>query len=344
MYKRQDHIRQPVRFAASIRQLEQQGINTFLEIGPQPILLGMGRQCIQVDSGLWLPSLRPPDNVKSQKTLTKTEDWQQILTSLATLYLRGVNPDWNRFYQNSAAVRVSLPTYPFQRQRYWLEPPQNSSGISSAIQVFSASQNPLLGQQLSFPGTKEIRFQGQISSNSPQWLGDHQVFDTTMMPGTGYLEMALEAATAIAKVVKPRNDASQKEMFTEAAAYQLTDIHFHQALVVPENGEQKITQFLFSPESKGLYTFKIFSLESSAKDNPVAPDWILHATGKLQKVEKSLPKTSVNLKQLQDECPKTIPIEVLYRQFEERQIQYGSSFRVVKRGWYASQTALGEIV
>ena len=111
-----NHVCQPVKFAHSMETLHQQGYQVFLEIGPQPILLGMGRQCLPADVGVWLPSLRDGQ-----------EDWQQMLHSLAELYVRGVKVDWLGFDRDYLRSKVVLPTYPFQRQRYWIETSENES-------------------------------------------------------------------------------------------------------------------------------------------------------------------------------------------------------------------------
>ncbi len=103
-----DHVRQPVRFAASMEALYQRGYKVFVEIGPKPTLVGMGRYCLPEGEGVWLPSLRPGRS-----------DWQQLLDSLGELYVRGVSVDWTGFDQDYERRRVVLPTYPFQRQRYW---------------------------------------------------------------------------------------------------------------------------------------------------------------------------------------------------------------------------------
>jgi len=104
------HIRSAVQFSASMETLHQEGYNIFLEIGPHPILLGMGRRCLPTNSGMWLPSLRK-----------KLSDWQQLLTSLSELYVRGLEVDWDGFDGGYSRKRLQLPTYPFQRQRYWIE-------------------------------------------------------------------------------------------------------------------------------------------------------------------------------------------------------------------------------
>jgi acyl transferase domain-containing protein/acyl-CoA synthetase (AMP-forming)/AMP-acid ligase II/acyl carrier protein/alpha/beta superfamily hydrolase len=109
-----NHVRQPVKFASSIEVLKQQNYQIFLEIGAKPTLLGMGRTILEASSNskayFCLPSLRPPQ-----------EDWQQILTSLATLSIQGITIDWSGFDKNYQRQRIwNLPTYPFQRQRYWI--------------------------------------------------------------------------------------------------------------------------------------------------------------------------------------------------------------------------------
>ena len=105
-----NHIRQPVRFAESIQTLHGKGYQVFLEIGPKPILVGMGRQCLSENLAVWLPSLRPG-----------VVEWQQILSSLANLYVRGFKVDWSALYRYDLPQKVRLPTYPFQRQRYWVD-------------------------------------------------------------------------------------------------------------------------------------------------------------------------------------------------------------------------------
>jgi len=102
------HMRQAVRFADGINYLEQQGMDVFIEMGPKPTLLGMGQRI--TGSGVWLPSLRP-----------KKGDWQQILTSVGALYTLGIDIDWAALDTPYDGQRIALPSYPFQRQRYWLE-------------------------------------------------------------------------------------------------------------------------------------------------------------------------------------------------------------------------------
>lgn len=118
------HILHPVRFAESLAKLASQGYQTLIEIGPKPTLSAMGQQCLpplEHPTVHFLPSLRPG-----------TEDWQQLLTSLSELYLLGVPIDWSGFHQPYDHRRQPLPTYPWQRQRYWCG---GSSPVSSGVGI-----------------------------------------------------------------------------------------------------------------------------------------------------------------------------------------------------------------
>ncbi|NER47833.1 MAG: alpha/beta fold hydrolase [Symploca sp. SIO1A3] len=115
-----NHVRQPVKFAQSMAALHQQGYETFLEIGAKPILLSMGKQCLSPEVGVWLPSLRPG-----------VDEWQQLLSSLGKLYVQGAKVDWSGFDRDYSREKVVLPTYPFQRERYWVETAINQQQVVS---------------------------------------------------------------------------------------------------------------------------------------------------------------------------------------------------------------------
>ncbi len=106
------HARETVRFSDGIASLHDLGCRLFVEIGPHPVLLATGRRCLPDDgNSAWLPSLRKNHG-----------DWQQLLDSLAGLYTHGCTADWAAVDHGVAGRRVVLPTYPFQRQRYWAAP------------------------------------------------------------------------------------------------------------------------------------------------------------------------------------------------------------------------------
>ena len=137
-----EHITAPVKFAQGMELLRQEKCNIFLEIGAKPILLGMGRQCLPKTKGLWLPSLRP-----------RKQDWQQVLSSLASLYVEGINVNWESFAQDNSRQKVTLPTYPFQRQSYWLE---KTDKVLSLRKNITADLAPALYEIIWQENTQEL--------------------------------------------------------------------------------------------------------------------------------------------------------------------------------------------
>jgi len=144
------HVREPVRFVQSMKTLDEQRYEVFLEIGPKPILLGMGRQCLPESMGVWLPSLR-----------LGVEEWQQMLSSLGQLYVQGAKVDWSGFDRDYTRQKVALPTYPFQGERYWIEITENkqnkhqeSEKISETpiIKLLTQGKTEALTQQLERAG------------------------------------------------------------------------------------------------------------------------------------------------------------------------------------------------
>lgn len=145
-------LQKPVRFSTGIQTMHQQGVTVFVEIGPKPNLLSMGIRCLPEGVGVWLPSLRPGQS-----------SWQQLLSSLAQLYVLGVPVNWSGFERDYLRHRLRLPTYPFERQHYWfsssrssqppaLSPLPNRSLISSLLDREDSAEQivQLLAQTESF--------------------------------------------------------------------------------------------------------------------------------------------------------------------------------------------------
>nr|WP_322785848.1 hybrid fatty acyl-AMP ligase/type I polyketide synthase [Stanieria cyanosphaera] len=127
-----NHVIEPVKFAQGMQSLEQEKSQILLEVGAKPILLGMGRQCVTKTQGLWLPSLRP-----------RKQDWQQILHNLAELYSQGLKINWQEFDQDYSRQKVALPTYPFQRQSYWLERKNQNNIVNTARKLLPIQNNKI---------------------------------------------------------------------------------------------------------------------------------------------------------------------------------------------------------
>jgi acyl transferase domain-containing protein/acyl-CoA synthetase (AMP-forming)/AMP-acid ligase II/pimeloyl-ACP methyl ester carboxylesterase len=151
-----NHVVAPVRFAEGMKTLQQK-CNIFLEIGSKPTLIGMGRSSIAVDAtSVWLPSLRP-----------KKQDWQQVLQSLSSLYVRGIDINWQNVARGLNTQKVALPTYPFQRQSYWLTKVVNSN---SKLEVY------LPTQQVETPKFYQIQWQEYSDELSAELITDNKIW------------------------------------------------------------------------------------------------------------------------------------------------------------------------
>lgn len=145
-----NHVVAPVRFAAGMKTLQPE-CNIFLEIGSKPILTGIGRSNIAAEGEIWLPSLRP-----------RKQDWQQVLQSLSSLYARGLDLNWQQVAQGLDAQKVSLPTYPFQRESYWLTKTASSEG---QIEVYLPSD-----RQVPQPEMYQVTWQAAPELSSPNFV------------------------------------------------------------------------------------------------------------------------------------------------------------------------------
>ena len=179
------HARSPVRFAESIRAMAALDCELFLEIGPSPTLIGMGQRCLPGEERVWLPSLR-----------SGRDDWQTLLSSLAELYVRGVNIDWAGFDRDYRRQKIELPSYPFQRRRYWAFAEDEGPHSGWAPRRNRRALHPLLGSRV-VAATSEYVFESQLAANRPTTLGDHKIQGLAVMPAAGYLEMALAASAAV---------------------------------------------------------------------------------------------------------------------------------------------------
>jgi malonyl CoA-acyl carrier protein transacylase len=175
------HIRKPVRFAQSIQELFRKGYNTFVEIGPKPILCGMGNLCIPESAGAWLPVMRPG------------QDWEYLLKTVAELYVRGAPVNWEDFDSDYHRRKVILPTYPFQRKRYWLKTKSYENKLDRVKVNEDQYLHPLLGNRLYIADSQKILFQAEISKDSPAYLKDHRAHNAVVVPGAAFVEMAISA-------------------------------------------------------------------------------------------------------------------------------------------------------
>ncbi len=168
-------VRQPVRFAEATAGLAKYRV--FVEVGPGSTLAGLGRECLgESEERLWLASLR-----------RSRGDWEQILESLGKLYVWGAEVNWQGFNAPYSCRKVALPTYPFERQRYWIE---------LKAPVAQRGGHPLLGRSREIAGNSPTQvWESQVGFTSHPYLADHRALGNAIFPLTAYLEMAVAAAS-----------------------------------------------------------------------------------------------------------------------------------------------------
>ncbi|NPC83906.1 SDR family NAD(P)-dependent oxidoreductase, partial [Pyxidicoccus fallax] len=244
-----------------------------------------------------------------------SSDWEQMLGSLARLYVRGVEVDWAGFDKDCAWRRTSLPTYPFQRERYWVERPRGPERAATA----GAGTHRLLGRRISSPVLKETVFESSVSTGALAFLEDHRVHGAAVLPATVYMEMARAAAT---------------ELFG-AGAHAVEELLIHEALVL-HGDEVRTLQLILTPRGDDTLAFQLFSARGDA--------WRLHAAGTLLKAQQSIAAPEpLSLDGLLARCAQEVPAATLYEYFQARGISYGPGFRGVERVRLGRGEALGRI-
>nr|BAO66528.1 type I polyketide synthase [Streptomyces sp. MJ635-86F5] len=167
-------VRAAVRFGDAVAALADQGVTRFVEIGPDAALTPM------IDAEVAVPCLyRGRDEATA------------LVSALAHLHVSGVAVDWNAYFAGSGARHTDLPTYAFQRERYWLDSPA-PAGDAAGLGL-EATEHPLLATATELPDGGYL-FTGRLALREHPWLADHTIAGTTIVPGTAFVELALHAA------------------------------------------------------------------------------------------------------------------------------------------------------
>jgi acyl transferase domain-containing protein/acyl carrier protein len=291
-----DNVRNPVRFYKATEKLVQDGYTTFLELSPHPVLGANISECLShlKRQGTVLPSLKH-----------KEEERKVMVTSLGNLYSLGRSIDWNPVFPNGGRC-VSLPHYPWQRERYWHE--REEKGYDP----FAPDVHPLLGWEMEFSSSG---WQSRIDKRDLTYLGDHVVKKLLIFPGAGFIEWALALASRV----------------NEGASSVLESVEFQNALVLPKNRGLK-TQMTHDP-SDG--SFKIHSLSDRANQT-----WTLHASGTLGDQFDPNALGKIDLEKIKSRCVNEVVSKELYETFEKMGLFYGPAFQGIERSWRGDGEAL----
>lgn len=310
-----EHIREAVRFADAMVTLHEYNYKLFLEVGPSPTLLAMGRRCIPEEAGVWLPSLRQG-----------RDDWQQLLTSLGTLYTHGAAVDGDGFDRGYSRQRVMLPTYPFQRQRYWYRDDigYDERNVTTVGLVEGKEQNPILhpmlGRRLRSI-LKDIQFENQISYQRLPFLFDHQLYGTVVVPGAAFMEMGLAAAAAT----------------FGSDGYRLENVTIQEPLILQDEGARTV-QLVLTPQDSDQTSFQLASFIGEDK-------WRTHTTGTIRvgPDHQSAMLDEIGLETIQGRCQKEIDVAVFYDKLREIGLDYGPHFQGVNQLWRGDNEALAQV-
>ncbi|MBE8987608.1 type I polyketide synthase [Nostoc sp. LEGE 12450] len=296
------NLQQPVRFAPAIEELVNAGQTIFLEISPHPVLSGYISQCLSHldQQGTVLSSLRRGQPERAT-----------LLSSLGNLYNLGFTVDWKQLYPSEFQV-VSLPSYPWQRERYWFEAKPQTKLTNSKTNL-----HPLLGQKVR-SAIKETLFESELSINLQPFLVGHQVYGIVVLPGAAYLEIALAAA----KVAFGSGSSLQQVLIQEP-------------LIIPEDAS-RVVQLILTPEGVGQASFQILSQADDASS------WIQHATGKIQAGQTNSGEI-VSLKDFQTRFQEELSAKTYYQNLRNRGLEYGESFQGIEQLWRRDGEALGRI-
>ena len=298
------HIIKPVQFAPSFQFLLDQEIKIFLEIGAKPILSSLGTTILSTEdnhSALLLPSLSD-----------KQSDEQVILNSIAKLYHQGIKIDWQAFSGDYHLKGIKLPTYPFQRQKYWWDKAKfwTENNLNQEKKL-----HPLLGNILASADSYEIRFQNQINSHNPEYLQDHCLEEQVVFPATGYLAIALAAGSNLHKT-----DNLKLENFIILQPLLLSDKSTTLQTVVTKSDDR----------------IKIFS--KTDQDN----NFILHSETIVQ-VAQQQAFQNIDLEVSKSQLQPVPKIDNFYDELSGQGLNYGINFQGIKQLWQGKNHALGYI-
>ncbi len=252
------NLREPVLFAPAVAAVIEAGDADFLEIAPHPILRTPLEQCAGAGGRLILGSLE-----------RELPERTALLRSLAALHTHGYPIDWRTLYPDGGEV-VTLPNYPWQRRRYWLDAGSTSRQkvrVEKVVGEPEHRQAPLAGRLLTSPAIQGFVFEVRLSADSIAFLGQHRVAGETVLPAACYVEMLLGAGRA---------GLDQEQVALE-------ELTLHQPLILPEAGERTIHCVLQPPE-QGRVDVEVHS--RAAHD---AKHWTLHATARLVLVDVAQP-------------------------------------------------------
>ncbi len=290
------HVREAVRFGDAVAALAADGVRTFLELGPDSVLTALGRQ-IDPDAAFVPIGRRDRDEVRT------------ALTALGRLYARGAAGLGKVL--GDGPIRLDLPTYAFQHKRYWLD--ATPSGDVTAVGQ-QPLPHPMLGAVVPLSGSDTTVLTGRLSAGSVPWVADHVVKGAILVPGTGFVELAVAAGDQV-------GHSTVEELTLQAP------------LVLPPDGAVAL-QVVVGPADGDRRPITVFSRPADGDE------WTQHAVGTLSAAPRPEP---AGLTEWPPPGANRIEVEGAYDRLEERGYGYGPSFQGLKAAWKRGTEVFAEV-
>ncbi|WP_437688199.1 SDR family NAD(P)-dependent oxidoreductase [Sorangium sp. So ce176] len=295
------NLREPVRLDRALARLLDDGHGVFVEISAHPVLAIPLTAASAERGGVVVGSLQRDDGGLGR-----------LVSALGALHVQGHPVDWARVLAPYGGDLVDLPTYAFQRQRYWLE--GSRSRIDASDLGLAATGRPLLGAATRVAGTDSYILAGRLSTAEHPWLSGQVVFERTLFPATGFLELALEAADAM-------------------GAAGVTELVVPAPLILPARGAAHVQVAVQGPDEAGRRPFSVYSRAETAG---LDAEWTLHATGLLGGARASA-AADTGLEAWPPEGAAPVDVSDAYARLEAAGVRYAPSLRALVEAWQAGR-------
>ncbi|WP_307822095.1 SDR family NAD(P)-dependent oxidoreductase [Streptomyces coffeae] len=245
------HVREAVRFADGVRALADEGADVFVEVGPSGVLTAMAQDT--------LDEVRPDARAVASAHKDRPEP-RALVEGLARAWTYGVGIDWTALLPGGR--RVDLPTYAFQRQRYWLEEDERGPVDLPAVGL-GAAGHPLLGAAVTLAGDSGVLLTGRLSLRTHPWLADHAVGGTVLLPGTAFVELAVRAGDSV-------------------GCDRVEELTLEAPLVLPAEGGVTVQVRVGPADASGRHALSVHSRPAADDDfDQDGAPWVRHAEGVL---------------------------------------------------------------
>ncbi|MER7336162.1 SDR family NAD(P)-dependent oxidoreductase, partial [Micromonospora sp. NPDC000119] len=299
------HVREAVRFADGVAALRAAGVDTFVEVGPGPVLTALVREALSGDDAVVAVPAQRRDRPEPRA----------LLTGLTELFAAGGAVDWAPVFAGAAATRVDLPTYAFAEERYWLRPAGRASDVSGA--GLGAARHPLLAAAVRLAGEDAAVLTGRLSVAAQPWLADHVVAGAVIVPGTALVELALRAGD-------------------EFGPCRVRELTIAAPLVLPAQGGVRVQVRVGPRDGAGWRAVAVHSQPDHDPDG----DWVQHAEGVLTAVDAG---DDAGLGAWPPAHAVEADLAGWYDALAGHGMTYGPAFQGLRRAWTAGDTVYAEV-